>query len=57
MRGLDHLSALFHHLRAEVYSSKPKLSLIHKLFNDDDVLDDSESLKLIKNQIDGFLIF
>lgn len=58
LRGLDHLSALFHHLRAEVYSSKPKLSLIHKLFNDnDDVLDDSESLKLIKNQIDGFLIF
>ena len=58
LRGLDHLSALFHHLRAEVYSSKPKLSVIHKLFNDkDDVLDDSDTLKLIQNQINGFLTF
>ena len=58
LRGLDHLSALFHHLRAEVYSSKPKLSLIHKLFNDkDDTLDDSDTLKLIQDQINGFLTF
>ena len=58
LRGLDHLSALFHHLRAEVYSFKPKLSLIHKLFNDkDDTLDDSDTLKLIQDQINGFLTF
>ena len=58
LRGLDHLSALFHHLKAEVYSSKPKISGIHKLFDDEnDVLDDSETLKLIKNQINGFLTF
>lgn len=58
LRGLDHLSALFHHLRAEVYSSKPKISSIHKLLNDKgDVIDDSETLKLIKNQINGFLTF
>ena len=58
LRGLDHLSALFHHLRAEVYSSKPKLSVIYKLFNDeDDELDDSDTLKLIQNQINGFLTF
>ena len=57
LRGLDHLSALFHHLRAEVYSSKPKLSVVHKLFNEQDVLDDSDTLKLIQNQINGFLTF
>lgn len=58
LRGLDHLSALFHHLRAEVYSLKPKLSVIHKLFNNKkDELDDYETLKLIKNQINGFLTF
>lgn len=57
LRGLDHLSALFHHLKAEVFSSKPKLSEIHKLFNEDDVLDDSVTLKLIKNHINGFLTF
>lgn len=57
LRGLDHLTALFHHLRAEVYSSKPKLSVIHKLFNEKDVLDDHDTLKLIQNQINGFLTF
>ena len=57
LRGLDHLSALFHHLRAEVYSSKPKLSAVHKLFNGQDVLDDSDTLILIQNQINGFLTF
>ena len=57
LRGLDHLTALFHHLRAEVYSSKPKLSVIHKLFNEKDVLDDLDTLKLIQNQINGFLTF
>ena len=57
LRGLDHLSALFHHLRAEVYSSKPKLSVVHKLFNEQNVLDDSDTLKLIQNQINGFLTF
>ena len=57
LRGLDHLSALFHHLGAEVYSFKTKLSLIHKLFNDHDILDDSNTLKLLQNQINGFLTF
>ena len=58
LRGLDHLTALFHHLRAEVYSSKPKLSLIHKLFKDKtDQLDDPETLNLIQSQINGFITF
>ncbi len=58
LRGLDQLSILFHHLRAEVYSSKPKLSVIHNLFNEeDDLIDDSDTLKLIQNQINGFLTF
>jgi len=57
LRGLDHLTALFHHLKAQVFSSKPKLSEIHKSFNEDDVLDDSVKLELIKNHINGFLAF
>ena len=57
LRGLDHLSALFNHLRAEVYSFKPKLSVIHKLFNDQGVLDDADTLELIRNHIKGFLTF
>ena len=44
-------------LKAQVFSSKPKLSEIHKLFNEDGVLNDSVTLKLIKNQLNDFLIF
>ena len=58
LRGLDHLTALFHHLGAEVYSSKTIISIIHTLFDDkDDVLNDSDTLKLIQSQINGFLTF
>ena len=58
LRGLDHLTALFHHLGAEVYSSKIIISLIHTLFDDkDNVLNDSYTLNLIQNQINGFSTF
>ena len=57
LRGLDHLTALFHHLGAEVYSSKTIISLIHTLFDDNNELNNSDTLKIIKNQINGFLTF
>ena len=57
LRGMEHLTALFHHLRAEVFSSKPKLSEIHKLFNEAGKIDDPDTLKLIENHIKSFIGF
>ena len=57
LRGMDHLTALFHHLKAEVYSSKPKLSQIHKILDVTGKLNDSETEALIKAQIKGFIAF
>ena len=57
LRGMEHLTALFHHLRAEVFSSKPKLSEIHKLFNEAGEIDDSDTLKLIQNHLKNFIAF
>jgi chromate reductase len=57
LRGMDHLTALFHHLIAEVYSSKPKLSQIHKILDGDGKLDDSETEAIIKSQLEGFISF
>ena len=57
LRGMEHLTALFHHLRAEVYSSKPKLSEVHKLLNDKGQIENPETVRLLQDQIDSFVSF
>ena len=57
LRGMEHLTGLFHHLRAEVFSLKPKISEIKKLINQDGVLDDKETVLLLENQLRQFLVF
>lgn len=57
LRGIDHLTALFHHLKAEVLSSKPKLSQVHKLLNEQGEIEHLETVKLLEDQIDRLLNF
>ena len=57
LRGMDHLTSLFHHLKAEVFSSKPKLSQVHKLLNDQGKIENPETVALLQDQIDRFLKF
>jgi NAD(P)H-dependent FMN reductase len=57
LRGMDHLTALFHHLKAEVYSAKPKISQVHRLLDESGKLNDDETEKVIKSQLKGFLAF
>lgn len=57
LRGMDHLTALFHHLRAEVYSAKPKLSQIHKILDESGKINDSETEGIVKAQLEGFIAF
>lgn len=57
IRGLEHLTSLFHHLKAEVYSSKPKLSEIHQLVDEEGILTNPQTISLIENQINGFMKF
>jgi NAD(P)H-dependent FMN reductase len=57
LRGMEHLTALFHHLRAEVFSSKPKLSEVHKLLNEDGKIENPETVKLLQDQIESFVNF
>jgi len=57
LRGMEHLTALFHHLRAEVFSLKPKLSQVHKLLNDERKIEDAETVKLIQDHLEGFMDF
>ena len=57
LRGLEHLTSLFHHLRAEVFSAKPKLSEIHKLLNEQGQIENPETVALLQDQIDRFVKF
>ena len=57
LRGLEHLTSLFHHLKAEVFSAKPKLSEIHKLLNEQGQIENPETVALLQDQIDRFVKF
>ncbi len=54
IRPLGHLTEVLHHLRAEVFSRKPKLSYIEKLIAYDGSFDEKTTLNL-KKQIHLFL--
>jgi len=57
LRGMEHLTSLFHHLKAEVFSAKPKLSEIHKLLNDRGEIENLETVTLLQDQIERFVKF
>lgn len=54
LRGMDHLTDVFHHLRAEVFSLKVPISRLFELVKDDRVIDET-TLKVLEGQIDEFL--
>ena len=57
LRGVEHLTSIFHHLQAEVFSMKTKFSDIDRLFNSSDKPNDSSTIKIIQNHIDSFIDF
>ena len=54
LRGMDHLTDVFHHLRAEVFSLKIPISRLDSLM-DDGELTDRETLAVLKKQAEEFL--
>ena len=57
LRGMEPLTSLFDHLKAEVLSSKPKLSEVHKLQGEHGEINNPETVKLLQDQIDSFVKF
>jgi chromate reductase len=57
LRGMDHLTALFHHLKAEVLSSKPKLSRVHNLIDEEGKITNPDAIKLLQEQIKSLKAF
>lgn len=57
LRGMDHLTDVFHHLRAEVFSNKLPISRLDTLVGEDGQLTDSATIDMLRDQAKDFLKF
>lgn len=57
LRPLDHFTDVLHHLKVEVLSDKPKLSVVHQYLTENGELTNELYKKRISDQIEKFLQF
>jgi chromate reductase len=57
IRGLGHLTDVFHHLRIEVFSNQVPISQIEGLLNDNNELSDEATISNLRKQAQEFLSF
>lgn len=57
LRGMDHLTDIFHHMGSEVYSRKIPISRVHQVAYEDEILRDVPTIEALEKQIEGFLKF
>ena len=57
LRGLDDVTNILHYLQMEVLSKKPKLSVFDTLVDENRILVDPDSIKLLEQQIVKFSTF
>jgi NAD(P)H-dependent FMN reductase len=57
LRGMDHLTGVFHYLNAEVYSLKLPISQIRGLVDAQRLIQDVNTKEVLRNQLRGFVNF
>ena len=57
LRGLDHLTDVFHHLQVEVLSLKIPISKLEELIDENHLIQDEGTLKVLNQQIERFMTF
>jgi chromate reductase, NAD(P)H dehydrogenase (quinone) len=57
LRGMDHLSAVFHHMKMTVYPNMLPLSVVDKLMDTDGKIIDEGTRKVIDAQLTAYLDF
>jgi len=57
LRGLDHLTGIFHYLGSSIYWRKVYLSQVAQMLDSEGTLTDETALKELNNQMSGFLAF
>lgn len=57
LRGLDHLTDVFHHLQIEVLSLKVPISKLNELIDENHQIEDKETIDILNSQIERFISF
>jgi chromate reductase len=57
LRGMEHLTGILHYLKVVVHPNKLPISMIDKLFDQNDVITDEATLADIELQLDEFIRF
>ncbi len=57
LRGMEHLTGVLHYLKMNVYHNKLPISVVNKLLNGGKDIEDSATLKMIDEQLEGFIRF
>ena len=57
LRGMDHLTGIFHHLGCHILPQKIAVTAIDKILNDQKQITDERTLHFINTQIDQFIAF
>ena len=57
LRGMDHLTDIFHYLKSEVYSQKLPISQVRKLTDEQFQISDPLTLEAIGNHVKGYLAY
>ena len=55
LRGLEHLTGIFHYLKMHVYHNKLPISLVNKIVDAEGNFTSEEQLRVCKAQVEGFL--
>jgi len=57
LRGMEHLTGILHYLRVIVHPNKLPISVVDKLFNDQQLITDQATLAAINQQMEEFIQF
>jgi NAD(P)H-dependent FMN reductase len=57
LRGMEHLTGILHYLRVIVHPNKLPISVVDKLFNDQQLITDMSTLAAIDLQLEEFIQF
>ncbi|MEP6750042.1 MAG: NAD(P)H-dependent oxidoreductase, partial [Bacteroidota bacterium] len=57
LRGMEHLTGILHYVKMHVHPNKLPISVVDTLLNTDNQITDTETLKVIDEQLDEFLAY
>ena len=57
LRGMEHLTGVLHYLKMHVHHNKLPISIVNKLLNSDNTIEDPATLISINNKLDEFIKF